>query len=185
MSGRDTPARVLATLQAAHPATMSNAAIREAVGAARGTVDVALHRLRDRGLVRCVRHGEWASVEGLANATAVPLAEHPEWCGCHGCKAAAGPARDRVAEIEQRLAEVEANLRRARRSRWARGSARVRDFRQRLRLALLMVDRLRARLGERPHRHLVGSVEQLQERAAELPKVNGTPFSSLAKGGDA
>ena len=45
----------------------------------------------------------------------------------------------------------------------------MRELRGRLRMALLMVDRLRVQKGERPHRR-IGGVEDMQQRAAELPR---------------
>jgi DNA-binding transcriptional ArsR family regulator len=54
-----TPQRVLAVLRAAG-GPMSAVRIADAADAERGAVYVALQRLRKKGLVHSVRHGEWA-----------------------------------------------------------------------------------------------------------------------------
>ena len=97
-------------------------------------------------------------------------------------------------EVEIRRGEIavlRAERTGRRRVHRSRGSARVRRLRylrERLAMALLMVDRLRAKAGERTHRRLVGGVEDLKDRAATLPALGGSPYSSqvhsLPIGGD-
>lgn len=144
---------------------------------------------------RCGMAGHNARTCGAARAPkreAAPIS-HPSDCGCEGCAPKEEPSPATVRSERRPMGGDQADALRAdalqpaarpsrirvRRSMRRQGLAMVALLCDGLRFSHLIIDRLRERGEKAPG--AIGSVAQLRESAAALPRATMTPFSALAR----